>query len=312
MKQTLKKLISIVIALSMMMSILVIPVNAASVFFPKSMTITTNGGLAYFRTTSSVKCTNSNPKVATVVLEKYANSEYCVTVSPLKPGTTTVSLKIGSKTSKCKVTVPKTFAPTIQLPKSLTLPVNCQGEQKLGVVSNVPSLSVKSSNPKAISVKADSEFLNSYYILIIPKKPGTSTISVTAGGKTYKCKVTLPKYVNPISSIKLNKTVISGNKFATKSTYTIKSKSYKGKKCPLNIKLKSGWQLVTVKYYNYETYMQESLYGEDTVYDSNTGTYDTVFRNKKSVKISGNNSEIQITVKNKKTGIQEYLCLCLK
>ena len=74
------------------------------------------------------------------------------------------------------------------------------------------------------------------------KKTGTSTVSFKTGGKTYKIKVTVKKYKNPISSVKIGNTTIRGSKFKSTSNYFLKWSKFKGENTKVTVKLAKGWK----------------------------------------------------------------------
>ena len=71
---------------------------------------------------------------------------------------------------------------------------------------------LKSSNKAVVTVKlSESTYGTSqtyYTILAVPKKAGTVTVSFKCQGKTYKIKVTVKKYVNPVKSVKIGATTV--------------------------------------------------------------------------------------------------------
>lgn len=105
------------------------------------------------------------------------------------------------------------------------------------------NVTVSSSNPRVATVKTVKQSSDTIQIMITPKKLGTTVITTKVSGKTYKNKVAIKNYVNPISSVKLGNTTISGSKFNKKDAYNFKFSKFSGKKTAFSLKLKSGWYL---------------------------------------------------------------------
>ena len=84
------------------------------------------------------------------------------------------------------------------------------------------NVTVSSSNPRVATVKTVKQSSDTIQIMVTPKKLGTTVITTKVSGKTYKNKVAIKNYVNPISSVKLGNTTISGSKFNKKDAYNFK------------------------------------------------------------------------------------------
>ena len=70
-------------------------------------------------------------------------------------------------------------------------------------------ISYKVANPKIGKlVYEDIGFMKS--LSFVPKSAGKTVITTKVGNKTFKTNVTVYKYTNPISSIKIGKTAVSG------------------------------------------------------------------------------------------------------
>ena len=205
--------------------------------------------------------------------------------------------------------VPVSAAPDVQIDKTKSILVN-DGTVPLGSIFGASSVSVTSSNKKIVTVKkvAEQFMPGTYSILITPKKTGTANIHVKVNGKKYICKVKVYAYSNPISSIKFNKTLISGSKFNKNTIYTMKYSKYANKTCPFTITLKKGWKLERVDYWKKGWMKTACLYGNDF----DLKKQKEVFRNKKSVKVSSGSLGMLITAKNTKTGISQSITLELK
>lgn len=106
--------------------------------------------------------------------------------------------------------------------------------------------SFKSSNSAVASIgnagKGQLAFGDSPYnvICIKAKKPGTATVSYKIGSTTYAYKVTVRKYVQPFSAIKLSNKNIAA-KFKSNNTLVLSYAKYANKKFKLDFIPKSGW-----------------------------------------------------------------------
>lgn len=101
---------------------------------------------------------------------------------------------------------------------------------------------VTTSNPKVATIQTVGDDDGGYLLLIL-KKAGKTTIHYSYNGYSITEKVTVRKYKNPVSSIKIGKTSISSSKFKTKTSYTLKYSKFAKKKSAVNIKLAKGWRL---------------------------------------------------------------------
>lgn len=125
--------------------------------------------------------------------------------------------------------------------------------------SVVQIISYSNSSNAHKSVKVADEGYNgntSYYygsVTIKAKKAGTATVSYKIGSKTYKTKVTVKKFTNPVKSITLTN-VNGGKNFASrfKSNVSYTSLTLKNGTLKLSLTTNSGWKLTGV-YYNNQT-----------------------------------------------------------
>ena len=103
-------------------------------------------------------------------------------------------------------------ATLVAYPKSAT-------ESLASLSSKVSRL--KSSNKAVVTVKLSKSTYGTsqtyYTILAVPKKAGIATVSFKCQGKTYKIKVTVKKYVNPVKSVKIGATTVPGSRFKSSS-----------------------------------------------------------------------------------------------
>ena len=106
---------------------------------------------------------------------------------------------------------------------------------------------LKSSNKAVVTVKLSKSTYGTsqtyYTILAVPKKAGTATVSFKCQGKTYKIKVTVKKYVNPVKSVKIGATTVSGSRFKSSSETSLSYAKFAEKKVKTTVTLAKGWKL---------------------------------------------------------------------
>ena len=106
---------------------------------------------------------------------------------------------------------------------------------------------LKSSNKAVVTVKLSKSTYGTsqtyYTILAVPKKAGTATVSFKCQGKTYKIKVTVKKYVNPVKSVKIGATTVPGSRFKSSSETSLSYAKFAGKKVKTTVTLAKGWKL---------------------------------------------------------------------
>ena len=126
-------------------------------------------------------------------------------ITAVKPGTATITAKAGDKTATCKVTVNKRFiaVESVELDKAeLEL---TEGDSETLVATVKPddatdkTVTWSSSDDAVATVEGGK---------ITAVKPGTATITATAGEKSATCKVTVNKRIIAVESVELNKTEI--------------------------------------------------------------------------------------------------------
>jgi len=133
-------------------------------------------------------------------------------------------------------------------------------------------------------------------IYLTAKKAGTATVSFKYNGKTYKTKVTVKKYTNPVSSITIGSTKLSSSKFSSKSAVTLSYSKYAGKKVKVKATLKSGWKVSEEGWSGYIEYLQNGWMKSE------------MLKNGKSLTISGGSGFfIRIPAYNSSTGQQENI-----
>ena len=101
-------------------------------------------------------------------------------------------------------------------------------------------ISYKVANPKIGKLAyEDIGFMKS--LSFVPKSAGKTVITTKVGNKTFKTNVTVYKYNNPISSIKIGSTTISGSKFAKTDKIYLSYDKYAGKNINIKFNTKKGW-----------------------------------------------------------------------
>lgn len=129
----------------------------------------------------TIKWKSKDPKIATV--------ENGV-IQGLKPGTTTISAKVGDDTLECKVKVKrKTFKISH---KEATFYVGDEGQ--LGIENAYPDIKWETSNAAVATVASGH---------IWTMSPGKATLKATSNGQTVKCVVTVKKRVPRLDQTKV-------------------------------------------------------------------------------------------------------------
>lgn len=114
--------------------------------------------------------------------------------------------------------------------------------------------SFKSSNPSVVKL-ASRKCYPLYQVnpesymsrVMIPQKTGTTVISYKARNNTYKQKITVKKYVNPLSTLKIGSLNLT-SKFNKNASYTLSYDKYKNKNLKLQVKAKNGWSISGNRY----------------------------------------------------------------
>lgn len=208
-----KKFCKIVIAIFCMVSMLVISNNSTKVYasggyefvlldtYQKTMKI---GDEFYlFAVTSTGKrasFSSSNSSVASV--NTYGK------ITAKKAGTATITAKIKNGEASCKIHVSKT---TITLNKKSIILQNGYSTRLTAKTSTGHAVTYKSNKSSIASVDEDG--------LILAKKPGTATITVTADKTSVSCKVTVKQ-----PTVRLSKSSLSMYR-KDKMRLTVKSTS---------------------------------------------------------------------------------------
>ena len=160
--------------------------------------------------------------------------------------------------------------------------------------------SFKSSNPSVVKLasrkcyplyQANPESYMSR--VMIPKKAGTTVISYKARNNTYKQKVTVKKYVNPLSTLKIGSLNLT-SKFNKNASYTLSYDKYKNKNLKLQVKAKNGWSISGNRYITSPKIIDRGTFVESG----------------KTFKVTKRNASLSIYAYNDKTGQFEE-CLIL-
>lgn len=156
--------------------------------------------------------------------------------------------------------------------------------------SKVSSVSI--SNPSIASATSTEGA-----VYVSPKKLGKAVVTAKSGTKVRKCNLTVRKYTNPVESIKVGNTTISGKYFNTEAYRVMAFSKFANKKAKVTFNLKDGWHVKDKGMYYFE---KTWLWSEDV-------------DNGSVVPIKGDGDfKIFADVVNEKTGQQETVLLWLK
>ena len=179
MKNTIKRIVSVTLAL--MLAVTLLPMSAQAASKPKlnktkaTIYVGSSTTLKVKGVSGTAKWSIKDKKIVSV---KKTGGKSCK-VTGKKAGKTTVTAKIGKKTVKCTVTVKNPYLNA----KSKTLNVKKTFQLKL---TGAKIKSCTSSDKKIASVTKTGK--------VTAKKAGKAVISVKASnGKVYKCKITVKK-----------------------------------------------------------------------------------------------------------------------
>lgn len=158
---------------------MVVPNNVQAASKLKKTKVTIAVGKSYtLKTTSKVKKVTwkISKKSVAKISKKKAKS---VKITAVKKGKAVVSVKIGKKTYKCKVTV---VDPKISM-KSINL--NVDSSTILKVTGGTGAIKWSTSNNSIATVNSSGK--------VTGKKAGTTTVTATVNGKVLSCKVTVER-----------------------------------------------------------------------------------------------------------------------
>ena len=203
-----------------------------------------------------------------------------------------------------------------ELPESVTLVAYPEHDYQFFERVSTKASDLKTSNKSVVSIKQAKQkdtYLGKYcyYLYLKAQKPGTATVSVKLKGKTYTTKVIVKKYVNPVKSVKIGSTSVSGSKFNSSSVVNLSYGKFAGTKLKTTVVLKKGWKLD--KYYYYDKKQQCAVWlpGFEYFQKGDLEGRTTINGHKISVK-GGKGFEILIPATNEKSGITEYVSVILK
>lgn len=172
---------------------------------------------------------------------------------------------------------------------------------------------LKSSNKAVVTVKLYlRHFTDILYDSGSPKKAGTATVSFKCQGKTYKIKVTVKKYVNPVKSVKIGATTVSGSKFKSSSETSLSYAKFAGKKVKTTVTLAKGWKLGELYIYSGNNPANGSMKPAIEYLQKGWMRSESVANGGKIPVAGGKGFRIMFTAVNSKTGIREYMTIMLK
>ena len=223
-------------------------------------------------------------------------------------------LTFGMIISMFSMTSATVWAANANVPKSMTLVAYKKPVTEFLTLLPAKATSLKSSNTSVVSVK-QSKFnfgtQPSYSVSLTPKKAGTATVSLKYKGKTYKTKVTVKKYVNPVKSVSLGNTVISGSKFKSASEISLSYAKFAGKNLKTKVQLAKGWQLEKLFIYNGNP-ANGSIKPAIEYLQKGWARTESVANGSKIPVAGGKGFKIMFTATNTKTGVSEPITITLK
>ena len=166
--------------------------------------------------------------------------------------------------------------------------------QYFGSVGSTKKIQVKSSNSR-VGVCIAEKYEYGYSLYFKAKRPGTTTLTIKVGNEIKKVKGIVANYTNPVSSIKLGSTTISGSKFNKVDKITASYAPYANKKVKVNVTGKKGWKVL------YVDYLKKGWMRTERV------------KNGAKLPVNGGSGYIvMVTLENEKTGLQEMVQVTLK
>ena len=118
--------------------------------------------------------------------------------------------------------------------------IKSEAQQLSLATTSAKNVSVKIANPKIGKIVYEN-LTTIKLIHFVPKSVGKTVITTKVGKKTFKTSVTVYKHTNPISSVKIGDTTISGSKFSKTDRIYLSYDKYAGKKINLKFNTKKGW-----------------------------------------------------------------------
>lgn len=201
-----------------------------------------------------------------------------------------------------------------ELPETVTLVAYPEQDYQFFNRISTKASELKTSNKSVVSIKQIKQkdtSLGKYYLYLKAKKPGTAVVSVKLKGKTYKTKVIVKKYVNPVQSVKIGSTSVSGSKFNSASVVNLSYGKFANKKVKTTVVLKKGWKLDDYYYWDSKQPKGSMLPGFE-YFSKGEQEGRTVINGHKIPVKGGKGFEILITAVNEKSGMTEYVSLVFK
>ncbi|MCD7744599.1 MAG: hypothetical protein LUI13_04820 [Lachnospiraceae bacterium] len=168
---------------------------------------------------------------------------------------------------------------------------------------------MKSSNSKVVKISKSGTS-----VYLTAKKAGTATVSFKTGGRTYKIKVTVVKYQNPVSSVAIGSTTIAGSKFDKAATTNVKYSKFANKKVKVMFTLAEGWSVKESEHTNVKSNGDVSVStGAYLEYARKGWAKSDSFKNGKKVSVKGGAGFFIIcTAVNDSTGQEETITINFK
>lgn len=168
-------------------------------------------------------------------------------------------------------------------------------DQYFGYVGYTKKIQVNSSNAKVGTCIAKKD-PNGYSLYFRAKKTGTTTLTVKAGNETKKIKAVVANYTNPVASIKLGNTTVSGSRFnKTSKTNVSYYSKFANKKVKVTAVAKKGWKVKNLEYLK-KGWMRSEM-----------------VKNGATISVNGGSGFIiMATLENEKTGVTEFVEMTLK
>lgn len=203
-----------------------------------------------------------------------------------------------------------------ELPASVTLVAYPEHDYQFFERVSTKASQFKTSDKSIVSVKQKKtydEYCGKcyYYLYLKAQNPGTATVSVKLKDKTYKTKVTVKKYVNPVQSVKIGGTSVSGSRFNSASIVNLSYGKFASKKVKTTVVLKNGWKLD--EYYYWDSKQQKGFMLPGFEYFPKGEQEGRIVINGHKVPVKGGKGfEILISAINEKSGMTEYVSLMFR
>ena len=148
-------------------------------------------------TDPSITWSTSDASVATVDGGK---------VKTLKPGKAIITAKAGEKEATCEVTVEKRFIPVSSVELSRSSCALVEGDE---ITLSATVLPADATDPSVTWSTSDASVATVAGGKVVAVKEGKATITAKAGEKEATCLVTVAKKIIPVSSVALDKTILT-------------------------------------------------------------------------------------------------------